>query len=188
MPRAPGLTALLAALFLAPLGGAGAAAQSIATLTARSEAERAAPADTTPPPAAAAAPMAAGVPVPVPAVTLYPGDSLASAAFGSRMVPQELVDRGGIIAREEALAGKVARRTLPAGQPVPTNAITDATVVTKGVATRVHLKAGGLAISGYALALESGPVGAFIRLKNMDSGQIIVGQVEADGSVRVPMP
>lgn len=179
-------TAALAALLLAACISGNAAAQSIATLAARAEAEQEAA-----PPAAgtsrAAPPADAMLDVPVPAVTLYPGDALTPSALGTRAVPQALVDQGGIVVREDRLAGKVARRVLPAGVPIAINAIADATVVTKGVMTRVHLDAGGLSIAGYALPLESGTAGAVIRLKNTDSGQTIVGQVEPDGSVRIQM-
>lgn len=182
MIRAP-----LAALLLAVCISGTAAAQSIAALAARAEADQEAASAQTASPGRAAAPLEAMLDVPVPAVTLYPGDALTPSALGTRAVPQALVDQGGIVARDDRLTGKVARRVLPAGQPIAINAITDATVVTKGVMTRVHLDAGGLSITGYAMPLESGTNGAVIRLKNVDSGQTIVGQVEPDGSVRIQM-
>lgn len=67
------------------------------------------------------------------------------------------------------------------------HAVTDAIMVTKGVTARVVLREGGLQISGYAVPLESGSAGSIVRLKNLDSGQIIVGEVQADGSVRIKM-
>ena len=173
------------------LGGAPAGAQSISTLAAQAEAERAGTAtEPQSAPAATQGPVAAkGVELtlPVPNVTLYPGDALNAAVLTARPAPQHVVESGTYATRTENLAGKVARRVLIAGMPIPMSAVTDALMVTKGVAARVLLKEGGLQISGYAIPLESGAAGSIVRLKNMDSGQIIVGEVQADGTVRIKM-
>lgn len=129
-----------------------------------------------------AAPLAR---IPVAAVTLYPGDVISAGMLQQREVSDAVLDRGGVALHASAVVGKAARRVVAAGQPVPLNAVADVTLVTKGVATRIQLKEGGLSISGYGMPLESGASGATIRLKNMESGQIIVGEVENDGTVRV---
>jgi flagella basal body P-ring formation protein FlgA len=103
----------------------------------------------------------------------------------NRPFPVHVIDSGGIVASREAMLGKAARRVLPAGKPISINALADVTLVTKGVAARVRMEEHGLIISGFAMPLESGGVGAMIRLKNIDSNQIIVGTVQADGPVRV---
>ncbi|QTL04324.1 flagellar basal body P-ring formation protein FlgA [Aquabacter sp. L1I39] len=179
-----------AGLLLCLAGAAPAGAQSISTLTARNADANVA---TAPAPAAPAAPQAAAatpaapstILVPVPAVTLYAGDVISEAVLTDRPVPIATLERGGIVGGRGALIGKAVRRTVLAGVPVPLNAVADVQVVTKGVATRVKLEEGGLVISGYAMPLESGAVGATVRLKNMESGQTILGTVQADGSVRV---
>lgn len=175
-----GLALCLAATL--PLG-----AQSISALVQQSERERGVE---TAPPAEAAIPAPARgttVPVPVPAMTLYPGDTISAGMLMTRDLPLAALDKGGLAARAEALVGKTVRRALAAGQPVPLNALTETLLVTKGVATRIQLRDGGLAISGYAMPLESAAAGAVVRLKNMETGQIIVGEVEADGTVRIRM-
>lgn len=188
--RARGLAA--AGLVLCLVGSAApAGAQSISSLTARNaDANVTAPAVPVAPPMAAqaAAPGPAApntILVPVPAVTLYAGDVISEAVLTDRPIPVATLERGGIVGGRGALIGKAVRRTVLAGVPVPLNAVTDVQVVTKGIATRVKLEEGGLVISGYAMPLESGAVGATIRLKNMESGQTILGTVQADGSVRV---
>jgi len=123
--------------------------------------------------------------IPVPAVTLYPGDVLTPSMLVNRPFPVHVIDSGGIVASREAMLGKAARRVLPAGKPISINALADVTLVTKGVAARVRMEEHGLIISGFAMPLESGGVGAMIRLKNIDSNQIIVGTIQADGTVRV---
>lgn len=190
--RMPGLAgAVAAALMLSwtlPAAVLPAAAQSISALANRSAASRSAGEPAASPASAIAVPPAeAGIPIPVPAVTLYPGDIITAAMLGARHVPATLLDQGGLAGREGDLIGKAVRRALAVGQPIPLNAVADAPLVTKGATARVFMNEGGLTISGYATALETGTLGALVRLKNMDSGQIIVGRVEADGSVRVKM-
>ncbi len=189
--RAPALGRLGAIGLACVLGlAAPAGAQSISSLAARAADANAAPAAPAPaaPPvqAAAPAPLAPNtILVPVPAVTLYAGDVITEAVLTDRAIPVTTLERGGIVGGRGALIGKAVRRTVLAGVPVPMNAVADVQVVTKGVATRVRLQEGGLTISGYATPLESGSVGSVIRLKNMESGQTILGTVQSDGSVRV---
>lgn len=189
--RAAPLRGLAAALLLGLAGlAAPAGAQSISSLTARNADANGptapAPAAPLPPQAAVPAPAAPNtILVPVPAVTLYAGDVISDAVLTDRPVPISTLERGGIVGGRGALIGKAVRRTVLAGVPVPLNAVADVQVVTKGVATRVKLQEGGLIISGYAMPLESGAVGATVRLKNMESGQTILGTVQTDGSVRV---
>jgi flagella basal body P-ring formation protein FlgA len=201
MPRRfAGVPARLAALGLLalscmmPLAAAG--AQTISAMAAQAEASREppppAPAPSTGPAAAPRAPAPAvatseDIPVPVPAVTIFPGDVITASMLTERMMPQSAVARSGTMAGAPSLIGKAARRLLVAGQPIPLNSVSEVPLVTKGAATRVRLEEGGLSISGYATALESGVAGAVVRLKNMDSGQTILGVVQTDGSVRVSM-
>ena len=64
--------------------------------------------------------------LPVPTVTIYPGDVIADGdARRSRLPAADTVARSAILDAREALVGKVARRTLLPGQPIPINAIRD---------------------------------------------------------------
>jgi flagella basal body P-ring formation protein FlgA len=47
---------------------------------------------------------------------------------------------------------------------------------------------GPLTISGLAVALQSGGVGDVLSLRNVDSGTVIRGTVQGDGSVRIAGP
>lgn len=176
---AAGISTMLCAV------AAPATAQSISSLAQQAAAGRE---EVEPPRAAPVRPPAEAAPmarIPVAAVTLYPGDVISAGMLAQREVSDAVLDRGGIALQSSAVVGKSARRVIAAGQPVPLNALVDVTLVTKGVATRIQLKDGGLAISGYGMPLDSGAAGATIRLKNMDSGQIIVGEVAGDGTVWV---
>jgi flagella basal body P-ring formation protein FlgA len=53
------------------------------------------------------------------------------------------------------------------------------------VPVKVVVEDGGLVIIAYGTALQSGGVGALIRVRNVDTGVVVMGVVQADGTVRV---
>lgn len=125
--------------------------------------------------------------LPVPKITIYPGDVIGGElltlkSFGTRAEP------GPVVRTAEALIGKVARRTLIAGKPVPLTYVRDREVVQKGKPVRVVFSSGGLTISSMAVPLQTGGVGDVLSLRNTDSGAVIKGVVEADGTIRVAGP
>ncbi len=124
----------------------------------------------------------AAVTLPVPAVTLYPGDVIADV---------HLVDRAfrvaGRVAVDNrlALVGKVVRRTLLPGQPIPLNAVDDPKVVRRGVPTQVVFRESDLVITGIVEPMASASVNEMVKARNPDTGLIVVGVVQADGTIRV---
>jgi flagella basal body P-ring formation protein FlgA len=91
---------------------------------------------------------------------------------------------GAFVTDSESLIGKTARRTLLPGQPIPKVAIREAYVVFQGKTVQVIFHSGTVTITGIALALESGGAGEMINARNPDSGIIIRGVVQPDGSLR----
>jgi len=133
-------------------------------------------------------PLAAapGTIVPVPAITIYPGDKIRNSYLVDRNYPPDSqVLRAGVVTSRLALIGKLARRTLLPGLPIPANAVTDPDAVTNGEKVRVIFNQDGLVIETYAIALQAGSVGQVISVRNPDSGITISGIVQSDGSVRV---
>ncbi|MCL4765797.1 MAG: flagellar basal body P-ring formation protein FlgA [Hyphomicrobiaceae bacterium] len=138
---------------------------------------------------AAAMPVrAAGLPLPVPRITLYPGDAIRADHLVDKVFDANLPGRSAVLQTREDLVGKVARRTLLPGQPIPVNALREPYLVVQGRTVLVVLEADGLIITGYAVALQSGGLGDVISLRNIDSGSGIKGAVQPDGSVRVSDP
>lgn len=131
---------------------------------------------------------AAELELPVPRVTLYPGDVIADEQLVGRAFIAHTVARGSIVAQREALIGKVARRTLLPGQPVPVGGVRDPYVVNQGKTAVVVFEADGLTIATSALALQNGGIGDLVSLRNLDSGNVIKGTVAPDGTVRVAGP
>jgi flagellar basal body P-ring formation protein FlgA len=126
--------------------------------------------------------------LPVPSVTIYPNEAIGEDQLADRAFIASTVVRGSVLEDRSALVGKVARRTLLKGQPVPVGAIRDPYLVQQGKSTRVVFEAGGLTISGQATALGNGLAGDTVSLRNPDSGILIKGVVAADGSVRLGTP
>jgi flagella basal body P-ring formation protein FlgA len=126
--------------------------------------------------------------LPVPKVTIYPGDVIGGDQLAERAFLAHTVARATVMGDLQSLIGKVAKRTLLPGQPIPVNAIRDPYAVVQGKPTLVVYEAGGLIITAQAVALQNGITGEVISLRNVDSGIVIKGTVAADGSIRVGGP
>jgi flagella basal body P-ring formation protein FlgA len=126
--------------------------------------------------------------LPVPRVVIYPGDVLSEETLVSRAFIAHTVARSTIHEARDVLIGKVARRTLLPGQPIPVSAIRDPYLVTQGKPAMVVFEWGGLTITTNALALQNGGVGDVVSLRNLDSGSVIRGTVASDGSIRLDPP
>jgi flagella basal body P-ring formation protein FlgA len=131
---------------------------------------------------------AAELELPVPRVTLYPGDAIGEEQIVERAFIAHTVARSTIHEARESVIGKVARRTLLPGQPIPLNGVRDPYLVTQGKNAVVVFEEGGLTITANAMALQNGGVGDLINLRNVDSGTVIKGTVAPDGTVRLAGP
>jgi flagella basal body P-ring formation protein FlgA len=124
--------------------------------------------------------------LPVPTITIYPGDAIKNNWLVEREFPENARSaRAGVIETREAVVGKIARRTLLPGAPIPWNAIMEPKAVANGAKIRIVFEEAGLAITAYGAALQSGGVGDIVSVRNLDSGLTVSGTVQSDGSVRV---
>ena len=80
-----------------------------------------------------------------------------------------------------------AKRDLPAGTPLTARVVEPRLAVRSGEQVTIQLSIRGLDIKSRGKALQSGPVGKTIRVKNARSGRIIEGEITAPGQVRVRM-
>jgi flagella basal body P-ring formation protein FlgA len=131
---------------------------------------------------------AAELQLPVPRVTIYPGDAIGDEHLAERAFIAHTVARGTVYDRRQAVVGKVARRTLLPGQPIPIAGTRDPFVVAQGSLALVVFEASGLTITTNAVALQNGGVGDMVTLRNVDSGTIIKGMVASDGTIRLGAP
>ncbi len=125
----------------------------------------------------------AAAPLPVPKQTIYPGDIITGDMLTSKPAEQ-IKGVGALETDEESLIGKTARRTLLPGQPIPKVAVRDSYVVLRGKTVPLIFQSGTVIITGVALALELGSAGEMISARNPDSGVVIRGIVQPDGSLR----
>jgi flagellar basal body P-ring formation protein FlgA len=135
--------------------------------------------------AASAAIAAPPEQLPVPAVTIYPGDTIAADMLSSGTFPPGTAANFPIITAPSELVGKVARRTLLAGRPIARNTVGEPDLVQKGKIVPIFYERGPLTITASVLALQSGALNDMIQVRNIDSGKVVVATVAADGSVRV---
>jgi flagella basal body P-ring formation protein FlgA len=131
---------------------------------------------------------AAELELPVPRVTIYPGDVIGDEHLAERAFIAHTVARSTVYEARQAVLGKVARRTLLPGQPIPINGTRDAYVVAQGTMALVVFETAGLTITTNAMALQNGGIGDVVTLRNVDSGTIIKGTVASDGTVRLGAP
>jgi flagella basal body P-ring formation protein FlgA len=133
----------------------------------------------------AASALADGGEIPVPRITLYPGDIIVNEMLVDRKIAPGSPKAGAVFETREPVLGKVARRTLLAGQPIPVNGIRDPYAITQGSPVLIVFEAEGVLITARGTALQSGGAGDPVSVRNVSSGAIIIGTARADGSVRV---
>lgn len=127
---------------------------------------------------------AAGTTLPVPSAAIYPGDKITDKQLTDKAFSSVNTQIAVALGRQE-LIGKVARRTLLPGRPIPMAAVRDAELVVVGQPVTASFAHEGLTILGRAMPLQSGKAGDVIALRNLDSGLTFKGLVEADGTIRV---
>jgi flagellar basal body P-ring formation protein FlgA len=123
--------------------------------------------------------------LPVPAVTIRSGEVIKEEMIADRAFAPNLLGVALFVEARTGLLGRMARRTLLPGQPIPINAVEDPWTVARGAAVKIVVEDNGLSIVAYGSALQSGAAGTLIPVRNVDTGVIIRGIVEPDGSVKV---
>ncbi|MES0881901.1 flagellar basal body P-ring formation chaperone FlgA [Roseibium sp. SCP14] len=128
---------------------------------------------------------AAGVELPVPRQTIHPGDEISHQDLIERKFPSRTAQQFAVSTHRGQLVGMIARRTLLPGQPVPLNAIEKQVLVHRGEPARLVFREHGLMIIMQVEALQNGGAGSFVRVRNIDSGLVVSGRVQEDGTIRV---
>jgi flagella basal body P-ring formation protein FlgA len=122
--------------------------------------------------------------MPAARIVIYPGEVIRDDMLED--IPATAPGIGGpfAFARSDVL-GKMSHRTLLPGRPIPLHGIDNPRVVVNGAQVQMVYIDGGLQIVTTGAALQDGAVGDFIKLRNVDSGVVISGQIQADGTVLV---
>lgn len=123
--------------------------------------------------------------LPTPVAVIYPGEVIRESMIGERAFGAGGRAESAVVDSKGALIGKVARRTLLPDRPIPLFAVDSPKVVVVNAQVKIVFEETGLMIVAYGAALQAGGVGDLIRVRNQDSGLVVTGRVQADGSVRV---
>lgn len=123
--------------------------------------------------------------LPTPVAVIYPGEVIREQMIGERAFGAHGGAEGAVVDSKNALIGKVARRTLLPDRPIPVFAVDSPKVIAVNAQVKIVFEESGLTIVAYGAALQAGGVGDLIRVRNQDSGLVVTGRVQADGSVRV---
>jgi flagella basal body P-ring formation protein FlgA len=122
---------------------------------------------------------------PVPATAIYPGDLIREEMIIDRAFAPNMPGSAAFVSERPMAVGHIARRMLLPGQLIPINAVEEQKLVTRGNVVKVVIEDGALSIVTYGSSLQSGSPGALVQLRNLDTGVIIRGIVQPDGSVRI---
>jgi len=100
----------------------------------------------------------------------------------------ELADAraGAFVDDADLLIGKVARRPLPAGQPLRKTDVQSPVLVRRGETATIVLEAPGLRLTQGAVALASGGAGDIVAFRNINSDREIKAVVAAKGVAKAP--
>jgi len=85
----------------------------------------------------------------------------------------------------EQIVGMELKRPVPAGQPLQLADLTRPALVQRGAIVQIQLTAGGLSVSGQAVAIDAGAVGDQVRVQNINSRALLMAEVIGPGQVRV---
>ncbi|MCE7026702.1 flagellar basal body P-ring formation chaperone FlgA [Jiella avicenniae] len=128
---------------------------------------------------------AAELTLPVPSAIVYPGQPIVERGLstGDFIVKDDKV--GLFVLEEKMLEGMVAKRTLLPGNAIRVTDISLPDLVTAGSQVTLVYREQGLFITGLGTALRSGAQGDAVTARNIDSGIVVSGVVEADGTIRI---
>jgi flagellar basal body P-ring formation protein FlgA len=123
--------------------------------------------------------------LPVPRAVIYPGELISAAMLELRRpaVPSDLRDT--VHRSLETLVGKSTRRTLLPGHAIPVNAVREPDAVRSGKPVTMVFRSGGLVMTSSGTAMQAGAAGDVISAQSQDSGIVVRGTVQADGTLRL---
>lgn len=123
----------------------------------------------------------------VPLEPIYPGQPVSQDLIVNVVIKRFRASEA-IVSDRRLLEGKVARLPLHAGRPIPLRSIADPPLVKAGKPTAASYVVGNLKIRAIVVVLQDGIVGELVRARNSDSGKVVAGTVQSDGSILVSSP
>ncbi|MGE8129504.1 flagellar basal body P-ring formation chaperone FlgA [Methylobacterium sp. NPDC080182] len=171
----------IAARRVRALGAAGLAARAAAALATVTATATAA--------ALTAGPAVAGEQMlPVPVATIYAGDVIKPTMLREQAFPENYRPRLPVADTAARAVGRIARRTLLPGETIPSIALEEAKLVTRGAPAVIVFEEHGVTISTVGTALANAAVNEAVNVRNAATGRVVQGIVQPDGRVRTGQP
>lgn len=120
----------------------------------------------------------------VPTDTIYPGEAIPSGKLDRVKVTNPNL-AGGFAADFNEVVGMLSTKTLLPGRTIPLATLKRPYAVIRGSQLRLVFNIGNLTISAAGSPMDDANIGDVIRVRNLDSGQIVSGTVMGDGTVQV---
>lgn len=121
----------------------------------------------------------------VPTAVIQAGGEIHGALLGARSFTRSSLPSVSTFASREEAAGKLARRTLLPGQPIPRDAIRGAPIVSSGQSVLLVYQAGPLRITADGVALAGAAAGEFVSVRTPRSGTVVRGRVASSREIVV---
>lgn len=121
--------------------------------------------------------------IPVPINTIFAGQEILADMLRERKVPETYAAQRPVIRKGSDLVGKVAKRTLPAAQPIMVYQIDEPNVVIANQPTIMKYQRNGLIISTEVIPLRSAKAGDVVRVRNVYSRQTLFGTAMKGGFI-----
>jgi len=121
----------------------------------------------------------------VPASVIYPGDEITPESLTTIKVMRPEGSEAPFGEDENDLVGKVARRTLLAGQPVPASGVRTKDIITQGRTYKLVYHSEFVTIVGNGVPLQSAAAGEIVNVRNPDTGVIVKARVNADQTLAI---
>lgn len=122
-------------------------------------------------------------PIPVPKNIVYAGQAISGQLLRDRSVPTGYLSRVSVFTRHSDVVGKVAKTTLMPGRPIPVNYVTEPDVVKVNQRALMRYEISGLKITAEVSPLNSAQVGGQVRARNLQTGIIVYGTAQKDGTI-----
>ena len=123
--------------------------------------------------------------IPVPATMIYAGQRITGSVLTTRQVPNRYLAVAAVVVDPDVLEGKMARSTLVPGRPIAINQVREPNVIDASKPTRIVFRSGGVTIVGEVVPLASAIAGERIRARNVQTGIVVSGIAQPDGSLLV---
>ncbi|MGV1951107.1 flagellar basal body P-ring formation chaperone FlgA [Agrobacterium vitis] len=120
----------------------------------------------------------------VPTDTIYPGEAISSSKLDRVQVTNPNL-AGGFASEMTDVVGMLSTKTLLPGRTIPLATLKRPYAVIRGSQLRLIFNIGNLTISASGSPMDDANIGDVIRVRNLDSGQIVSGTVMGDGTVQV---